>query len=85
VLAEHERKRLVRRTKAGLAAARARCRTGGRPKGLSEKYRKIQPMVCDAYAKGRSVREIRQAFGIRSNEKYYKIVQAVRSDANKAV
>jgi len=85
VLAEHERKRLVRRTKAGLAAARARSRSGGRPKGLSEKYRKIQPMVCDAYAKGRSVREIRQAFGIRSNETFYKIAQAVRSETKKAV
>ena len=31
----HERKRLIRRTKAGQEAARARGRTGGRPKGLS--------------------------------------------------
>ena len=81
LLAELERKKLIRRTKAGLAAARARGRVGGRPKGLSEKYRKIQPMVCDAYIQGRSIREICQAFNIKSNKTFYKIVEPVRSEA----
>ena len=81
LLAELERKKLIRRTKAGLAAARARGRMGGRPRGLSKKYQKIQPMVCDAYVQGRSVREICQAFGIPSNKTFYKIVDPVRSDA----
>jgi DNA invertase Pin-like site-specific DNA recombinase len=81
LLAELERKKLIRRTKAGLAAARARGRTGGRPKGLSKKYLKIQPMVCEAYVQGRSVREICQAFGIPSNKTFYKIVDLVRSEA----
>ena len=81
LLAELERKKLIRRTKAGLAAARARGRMGGRPRGLSKKYQKIQPMVCDAYLQGRSVREICQAFGIPSNKTFYKIVDPVRSDA----
>ncbi len=80
LLAELERKKLIRRTKAGLAAARARGRTGGRPKGLSNKYQKIQPMVCDAYTQGRSVREICQAFNIKSNKTFYKIVDPVRSE-----
>ena len=85
LLAELERKKLIRRTKAGLAAARARGRTGGRPKGLSKKYQKIQPMVCDAYVQGRSVREICQAFGIPSNKTFYKIVDPVRPPAEEAV
>lgn len=82
LLAELERKKLVRRTRAGLAAARARGRTGGRPKGLSKKYLKIQPMVCDAYLKGRSVREICQAFDIPSNRTFYKMVRPL-PDAGK--
>ena len=81
LLAELERKKLIRRTKAGLAAARARGRTGGRPKGLSKKYQKIQPMVCDAYLQGRRVREICGAFGIPSNKTFYKIVNPVRSES----
>jgi len=85
LLAELERKKLIRRTKAGLAAARARGQTGGRPKGLSKKYQKIQPMVCDAYLQGRTVREICQAFGIRSNETFYKIVQAARPETKETV
>lgn len=78
LLAELERKKLIRRTKAGLAAAKARGRTGGRPKGLSKKYQKIQPMVCDAYLQGRSVREICGAFSIPSNKTFYKIIADVR-------
>ena len=38
-LAEFERDIISERTKAGLAAARARGRTGGRPQGLSRKVR----------------------------------------------
>jgi DNA invertase Pin-like site-specific DNA recombinase len=44
LLAEHERKRLIRRTKAGQEAARARGRMGGRPKGLSPHYQEIAPL-----------------------------------------
>ena len=49
LLAEHERKRLIRRTKARREAARARGRMGGRPKGLSLRYQAIAPMVISAY------------------------------------
>ena len=49
LLVEHERKRLIRRTKAGREAARARGRMGGRPKGLSHRYQAIAPMVVSAY------------------------------------
>ncbi len=82
LLAELERKKLVRRTRAGLAAAKARGRTGGRPKGLGAKFKKIQPMVCDAYLQGRTVSEIRQAFGISSNHTFYRIIEPVRPQGN---
>ena len=51
LLAEHERKRLIRRTKAGQEDARARGRMGGRPKVLSPCYQAIAPMVISAYKK----------------------------------
>ncbi len=40
-LAEFERNLIRERTQAGLSAARARGRKGGRPKGLDEKKRKL--------------------------------------------
>ena len=74
LLAEHERKRLIRRTKAGQEAARARGRMGGRPKGLSPHYQEIAPMVIDAYKQHRSIREIMKAFKIPSTTTVYKIL-----------
>lgn len=74
LLAEHERKRLIRRTKAGQEAARARGRMGGRPKGLSPHYQEIAPMVVDAYKQQRSIRDIMKAFKIPSTATVYKII-----------
>ncbi len=74
LLAEHERKRLIRRTKAGQEAARARGRMGGRPKGLSPHYQDIAPMVVDAYKQQRSIRDIMKAFKIPSTATVYKIL-----------
>lgn len=78
ILSQHERKRLILRTKAGLEAARARGRTGGRKKGLSARYEQIAPMVRSAYGEGRTIREIMQAFSIPSSATVYKIVSASR-------
>ncbi|GAB4053550.1 recombinase family protein [Spirosoma litoris] len=78
ILSQHERKRLILRTKAGLEAARARGRTGGRKKGLSDRYEKIAPMVRSAYGEGRTIREIMQAFAIPSSATVYKIVNPTR-------
>ncbi|WP_435357778.1 recombinase family protein [Emticicia sp. SJ17W-69] len=72
LLAEHERKRLIRRTKAGQEAARARGRMGGKPKGLSPHYQEIAPMVVDAYKQQRSIRDIMKAIKIPST--VYKII-----------
>lgn len=74
LLAEHERKRLIRRTKAGQEAARARGRMGGRPKGLSSHYQEIAPLVISAYKEQRSIREIMKAFKIPSTTTVYKIL-----------
>lgn len=78
ILSQHERKRLILRTKAGLEAARCRGRRGGRKKGLSARYEKIAPMVQSAYGEGRTIREIMQAFAIPSSATVYKIVHPTR-------
>ncbi|MDZ4720040.1 MAG: recombinase family protein [Roseiflexaceae bacterium] len=68
-LAEFERDLIRERTKAGLAAARARGRKGGRPKGVNQKKQKAAlALKKDA---GRSVREICEIVGISRNT-YYK-------------
>lgn len=77
LLSQHERKRLITRTKAGLAAAKARGRTGGRKKGLCSRYTKIASMVGNAYENGRTIREIQQAFSIPSSATVYKILQSI--------
>jgi len=74
LLAEHERKRLIRRTKAGQEAARARGRMGGRPKGLSPLYQEIAPMVINAYKQQSSIREIMKEFKIPSTATFHKIL-----------
>ena len=70
LLAEHERKRLIRRTKAGQEASRAR----GRPKGLSPRYQEIALMVISAYKEQKSIRDIMKAFSIPSTITVYKIL-----------
>lgn len=78
ILAEHERKRLIQRTRAGLTAARVRGRMGGRPKGLSNRYQSISPMVASAHGEGRSIRYIMQAFQIPSTATVYKILATLK-------
>lgn len=58
-LAEFERDIISERTKAGLAAARARGRMGGRPKGLSKKAQDKARLAESLYKeRERSIREI---------------------------
>lgn len=68
-LAEFERDVIRERTKAGLAAARARGRTGGRPKGVDQKKKKAS--LALKKEAGHSVREICEIVGISRNT-YYK-------------
>jgi DNA invertase Pin-like site-specific DNA recombinase len=68
-LAEFERDIIRERTNAGLTAARARGRVGGRPKGVDEKKRKaaLALKANSAY----SIQEICEIVGISRNT-YYK-------------
>jgi len=64
-LAEFERALIVERTQAGLAAARARGRTGGRPKGSVRYDPKKLALAQQLYAEQkRSVAEICKTLGI---------------------
>lgn len=74
-LAEFERDLIRERTNAGLSAARARGRKGGRPKGVDEKKQKAA--VSLAKDTTRSVSEICQILGISRNT-YYKYTRAER-------
>jgi DNA invertase Pin-like site-specific DNA recombinase len=67
-LAEFERDLIRERTNAGLMAARARGRKGGRPKGVDEKKRKAA--LALHHAPRRSVREICNIIGISRNTYY---------------
>lgn len=70
-LAEFERDIIRERTKAGLAAARARGRTGGRPKGLSKEAKAIAKMAASLYkANDLSVNEISQSLKISKGTLY---------------
>ncbi|MDQ2805865.1 MAG: recombinase family protein [Chloroflexota bacterium] len=71
-LAEFERDVIRERTQAGLAAARARGRTGGRPPGVDQKKQKAARALKKEA--GHSVREICEIVGISRNT-YYKYTQ----------
>lgn len=76
VLAEHERNVLIERTNEGLKSARARGKNGGRPKGMTEKYIKIAPMVKVAYDdKKLPIEDIMKVFNIKSKTTFYKILK----------
>lgn len=64
-LAEFERDLIQERTNAGLAAARARGRLGGKPKGLSKKAESIACAAETLYKEGKlSVNQIIKQLGI---------------------
>jgi DNA invertase Pin-like site-specific DNA recombinase len=72
-LAEFEREIIRERTQAGLQAARARGRRGGRPKALTEKQAEMLNRL--AADKNRSVDEICKTLGI-SRMTFYRYVHA---------
>jgi DNA invertase Pin-like site-specific DNA recombinase len=72
-LAEFERDLIRERTNAGLTAARARGRVGGRPPGVDEKKKKAA--LALKKDSGRSIREICEIVGISRNT-YYKYTSA---------
>ena len=76
-LAEFERNLIRERTQAGLAAARARGRRGGRPKSLDAAKRAIAVHLYDE--KKYSVKEICEVMGV-SKPTLYKYIQAARTE-----
>jgi DNA invertase Pin-like site-specific DNA recombinase len=70
-LAEFERELIRERTQAGLSAARARGRVGGRPKGLSAQAESTAMAVETLYREGRlSVRAIGERLHISKGTLY---------------
>lgn len=77
-LAEFERNLLKERTKAGLESARARGRTGGRPKALDSKKRDLAISLYDG--KQHSIKDICDIMGIGKTT-LYKYIGDVREQA----
>lgn len=75
-LAEFERRLIVERTMAGLAAARARGRKGGRPGLPAEKVAAIQALA----ASGRGPAEVCKALGI-GRSTFYKHTRGIEGNA----
>ena len=71
LLAEFERNLIRDRTQAGLSAARARGKTGGRQRKLDEKQREL---VVRLYNEGRSVKDICHSLSI-SKPTFYRYVR----------
>ena len=76
-LAEFERNLIRERTQAGLVAARARGRRGGRPKSLDAAKRAIAVNLYDE--KKHSVKEICEVMGV-SKPTLYKYIEAARTE-----
>jgi len=77
LLAEHERERLGERTSAGLKAAKARGRLGGRPKSLTPEKEKL---AADALKKpDNDIKEIAQALNV-SISTVYRLQRKLRSE-----
>ncbi len=72
LLAEMERKRLIRRVNAGLTAARARGRIGGRPTGLSPTADMKANAAKTLYLDGNGPAIIMKQLGIRSKQTLYR-------------
>ena len=70
-LAEFERELIRERTRAGLKSARARGRSGGRPKGLSEQAKLTAAAAESLYQEGKlSVRQISRQLDISTGTLY---------------
>ena len=71
VFAENEREIIRERSKAGIDAARARGKVGGRPKGLSKEAKAKASTAAILYKEGRSISQIRESLKIGSNSTVY--------------
>lgn len=72
IFAENERNIIREHTNAGLIAARARGKVGGRPSGLSEEAKRKAKIACElCKAKELTVNEICTILGIKSNNQSF--------------
>lgn len=74
-LAEFERETIVENTNAGLAAARARGRVGGRKKGLSKEADIKASAAKTLYESGNTVQKVCTMLGIGSKRTLYKYLR----------
>ena len=82
-LAEFERDLIRERTNAGLSAARARGRKGGRPKGVMDANKQKAALALKNDT-SRSVAEICQILGVCRNT-YYKYVRSAESETHQKI
>ena len=78
-MAEYERNLIRERTMAGLAAARARGRTGGRPKSLDESQVKVAIALADAGEL--SIKEICEQVGCSRSTYYRQVAPRLKAPA----
>lgn len=76
VFAENEREIIRERSRAGLEAAKARGRVGGRPKGISKEAEGKAAFAALLYKEGKSIKEIREKVGIASNATVYRYLKS---------
>ena len=82
IFSENEREIIRERSKAGLEAARARGRVGGRPKGLSKEAKGKASAAAILYKQGKSIGEIRKALKIGSNSTIYRYLRSEGIEIN---
>jgi len=76
IFAENELEVLKERTRAGLTAARARGRVGGRPKGLSERSKRVATTAAALYQSNKlTTDEICSTLGIKSKTTLYRYLR----------
>ncbi len=74
-LAEYEREIIIERTKAGLLSAKSRGKTGGRPKGLSDKSKVKLKQVKRLYEEGVTTEKICELLNIGSKATLYRYLK----------
>ena len=76
IFAENELEILKERTKAGLTAARARGRIGGRPKGLSDRAKSVASTAAALYQSNKlTTNQICSTLGIKSKTTLYRYLR----------
>jgi DNA invertase Pin-like site-specific DNA recombinase len=81
-LAQFEREIIRERTNAGLSAARAKGRKGGRPSGLSKEKVKIAEQIKVLFDSGRDIADIKETFKV-SQATAYRYINLINERDNK--